>query len=223
MSHNDSIANRLSDLRRKKGVKQDEIADFLHVGRATIANYETGKRSPDFETLIKLADYYGVSCDYILRGVSSEFANIHSTTGLSGKAIEILHDMNQVVDDDYLNFINYLIEETKFKKYDEQSYIIKQSIIHKLVQYIFYASPKNNKEYVVSSEGDVFSKDNTSDEDLQLLLENSTSDEITFRLFNVNALLETYYLDELTKQIKLTKSNYFKKSGENNGNDSEKK
>ena len=218
MSQNEIIAKRLSELRKEKGVKQDEIAELLNVKRATVANYETGKRAPDYETIIKLADYYGVSCDYILRGVTSEFANIHSTTGLSGRAIEILKDMNEIEDIDFLNLINYLIEETNFKKYDEESYKIEQSLIYKLIQYLFYASPKNNKEYVVTSEGNVLLKDDVDENDLQLLLDNSFSDELTFRLFNVNALLEAYYLDELTKQIKRTKSDYFKKSGENNGN-----
>ncbi len=218
MSQNEIIAKRLSELRKEKGVKQDEIAELLNVKRATVANYETGKRAPDYETIIKLADYYGVSCDYILRGVTSEFANIHSTTGLSGRAIEILKDMNEIEDIDFLNLINYLIEETNFKKYDEESYKIEQSLIYKLIQYLFYASPKNNKEYVVTSEGNVLLKDDADENDLQLLLDNSFSDELTFRLFNVNALLEAYYLDELTKQIKRTKSDYFKKSGENNVN-----
>lgn len=218
MSQNEIIAKRLSELRKEKGVKQDEIAELLNVKRATVANYETGKRAPDYETIIKLADYYGVSCDYILRGVTSEFANIHSTTGLSGRAIEILKDMNEIEDIDFLNLINYLIEETNFKKYDEESYKIEQSLIYKLIQYLFYASPKNNKEYVVTSEGNVLLKDDADENDLQLLLDNSFSDELTFRLFNVNALLEAYYLDELTKQIKRTKSDYFKKSGESNVN-----
>lgn len=211
MSQNEIIAKRLSELRKEKGVKQDEIAELLNVKRATVANYETGKRAPDYETIIKLADYYSVSCDYILRGVTSEFANIHSTTGLSGRAIEILKDMNEIEDIDFLNLINYLIEETNFKKYDEESYKIEQSLIYKLIQYLFYASPKNNKEYVVTSEGNVLLKDDVDENDLQLLLDNSFSDELTFRLFNVNALLEAYYLDELTKQIKRTKSDYFKK------------
>ena len=58
--------------------------------------------------------------------------------------------MNEIEDIDFLNLINYLIEETNFKKYDEESYKIEQSLIYKLIQYLFYASPKNNKEYVVT-------------------------------------------------------------------------
>lgn len=93
MSQNEIIAKRLSELRKEKGVKQDEIANILNVKRATVANYETGKRAPDYETIIKLADYYDVSCDYIIRGVKSEFAETHSLTGLSNEAIEVLQKL----------------------------------------------------------------------------------------------------------------------------------
>lgn len=95
MSQNDIIAKQLSKLRRDKGASQQEIATELHVSRATIANYETGKRAPDYETLIKLAEYYHVSCDYILREVDSDFAEIHSTTGLNDEAIEQLWEEYQ--------------------------------------------------------------------------------------------------------------------------------
>ena len=90
MSQNSIIARRLSELRENKGVSQQDVADILHVKRATVANYETGNRAPDYETLIKIADYYGVSCDYILRGVRSQFSSINSTTGLDDEAIDRL-------------------------------------------------------------------------------------------------------------------------------------
>lgn len=90
MTQNEIIAKRLSELRKEKGIKQEEVAKLLNVKRATVANYETGKRAPDYDTMIKLADYYGVSCDYILRGVKSEFSEINSITGLMQEAINEL-------------------------------------------------------------------------------------------------------------------------------------
>ena len=97
MSVNKTIAQRIAELRKDKGVTQDEIAKFLEVKRATVANYETGQRSPDYETIIKLADYYGVSCDYILRGIKSEYSEINSTTGLLDEAIESLQSQKNNV------------------------------------------------------------------------------------------------------------------------------
>ena len=41
---------------------------FIGVAESTISQYETGKREPDFETLLKLGEFFNVSVDYLLRG-----------------------------------------------------------------------------------------------------------------------------------------------------------
>lgn len=53
-------------------MKQQEVADKLGIARTTYASYEQGKREPDHETLIKIADYYDVTIDFLLRGESQE-------------------------------------------------------------------------------------------------------------------------------------------------------
>lgn len=57
---------KLNELRRSKGESQQDIADFLGVSRVTYTRYENGSRKPDFDTISKLADYFGVSTDYLL-------------------------------------------------------------------------------------------------------------------------------------------------------------
>nr|WP_306420487.1 transcriptional regulator [Bacillus licheniformis] len=49
-----------------------EVAEQLGLSRTAYANYEYGKREPNLETLIKLSDYYGVSLDYLIKGVGDE-------------------------------------------------------------------------------------------------------------------------------------------------------
>lgn len=43
---------------------QQEVADYLGISRQAYSNYEAGKREPDFETLLKLGEYFGCSVDY---------------------------------------------------------------------------------------------------------------------------------------------------------------
>lgn len=57
---------RLAELRKNHDKNQEEIANYLNVGRTTYAMYEQGNREMNYELLIKLADYYQVSLDYIL-------------------------------------------------------------------------------------------------------------------------------------------------------------
>ena len=57
---------RLKELRAGREMSQQELADALHIARSTLASYEVGDREPDFETAGRLADFFGVSVDYLL-------------------------------------------------------------------------------------------------------------------------------------------------------------
>ena len=57
---------RLKSLRKKYGYTQVSLAETLGVSKGTVAMWETGKRTPDFETLIGLSDLFDVRTDYIL-------------------------------------------------------------------------------------------------------------------------------------------------------------
>lgn len=60
------INDKLRELRIKKGVSQQDMADFLNVKRPTYTRYESGTNEPDLKTVILLADYFGVTIDYLL-------------------------------------------------------------------------------------------------------------------------------------------------------------
>ena len=59
--------NRLRYLREKEGLTQTNIANTLHIGQSTYNRYERGVREPDHETLKKIADYFHVSLDFLLK------------------------------------------------------------------------------------------------------------------------------------------------------------
>ena len=57
---------KLKELRNAKDLTQQYIADILQISRAAYTNIENGKRDPDTATLTKLANFFGVSVDYLL-------------------------------------------------------------------------------------------------------------------------------------------------------------
>ena len=57
---------RLKELRKKKGISQLRLATDLNTTQNTISRYETGEREPGIDELIKIADYFNVSVDYLL-------------------------------------------------------------------------------------------------------------------------------------------------------------
>lgn len=65
------IMNKIKELRKEKKITQDKLSKILKIARSTLAMYEINKSEPDQATLIKLADYFGVSVDYLL-GLEAE-------------------------------------------------------------------------------------------------------------------------------------------------------
>lgn len=62
----------LKKIREAKGVSQAAVARELNISRQTYNNYELGKREADYETLLKLAEYFETSVDCLLSDRSSE-------------------------------------------------------------------------------------------------------------------------------------------------------
>jgi transcriptional regulator with XRE-family HTH domain len=58
--------NRLRALREDNDLTQDELSKALHIDRKTLSNYETAYRTPSIYLVVKMADYFGVSTDYLL-------------------------------------------------------------------------------------------------------------------------------------------------------------
>lgn len=67
-----SFGEKLRKLREDNSITQKQLADYLNVGRSTIAGYETKSKQPDFEKLIKLSLFFNVSIDYLLGNTDIE-------------------------------------------------------------------------------------------------------------------------------------------------------
>lgn len=57
---------RLKKLRKERNISQLKLALDLNMNQNSISRYENGEREADYATLIKFADYFGVSLDYLL-------------------------------------------------------------------------------------------------------------------------------------------------------------
>ncbi|HFK1716360.1 helix-turn-helix domain-containing protein [Bacillus cereus] len=61
-----TFGNIIRDLRKEKGITQKELAQSLKLSESTIGMYERNERQPDYNTLIRIADYFNVSTDFLL-------------------------------------------------------------------------------------------------------------------------------------------------------------
>ena len=60
------IGKKLKELRIVEGLTQQQLAEKLEIGRVNYTRYETYAVRPDYETLIKLADFYGITIDELV-------------------------------------------------------------------------------------------------------------------------------------------------------------
>ncbi|EQB4336231.1 helix-turn-helix domain-containing protein [Clostridium botulinum] len=60
------FGDRLKELREEKDLTQEELGKFLNVSRQTISSYESGAIEPSIANLVKIANIFNVSLDYLL-------------------------------------------------------------------------------------------------------------------------------------------------------------
>lgn len=69
------FSDRLISLRKERDMTQQDMAQLIQKKRSTVSGYETGGKEPDFETIFFLANYFGVTTDYLL-GYSDERSHV---------------------------------------------------------------------------------------------------------------------------------------------------
>ncbi len=65
ISMKEVFAERFKELREEAGISQEKLADALGVSHGIISFWETGKREPKLSNLVIIAEYFGVSIDYL--------------------------------------------------------------------------------------------------------------------------------------------------------------
>ncbi len=108
---------RLKELRGNSRLQ--DVAKDIGISRASLGYYENGDRKPDIEILLKLADYYHVSCDYLLgisdvKSTDSTVQGIVSKTGLSERVINKLCYYNERMKS-YTDSLNILLKSPNFE------------------------------------------------------------------------------------------------------------
>lgn len=112
--------NRLKYLRTERGENLEKVAEYLNVSIQTISNYENEKRDMTPDTIIKLAEYFNVSTDYLLG--KSDIRNPENTDldklqiGLSTKDYSNISDeqLKQIED-----FAKFVLKDNKKDKEDK--------------------------------------------------------------------------------------------------------
>ncbi|MDO5344339.1 MAG: helix-turn-helix transcriptional regulator [Lachnospiraceae bacterium] len=102
---------RLRCLRKKAGLTQEEVAKHLNIERQTYCNYENDSRTPPLETIIRLADFYRVTLDDLVRDGKQDIslsASTSQTLNITEKAlVESFRSLPSQSQREVLQFIQF--------------------------------------------------------------------------------------------------------------------
>ena len=112
-----TLGDIIRELRIKKGLEQKELANILKVHKGTISNWENNKRVPDNEMLLTMADFFGVSTDYLLGRIKKEEELKNKVS--EEKASEILEAMEEIgidIENIDMDILKIILESYKVLK-----------------------------------------------------------------------------------------------------------
>lgn len=107
------FGDRLRELREEKELMSKDFAKIMNVEPATVTNWEKGKRFPKDDVLLKIADYFNVSIDYLLGREYKEIESLkEGKESLTMKLLKKIIAENDIknVDDIKLSQLNELID-----------------------------------------------------------------------------------------------------------------
>ena len=116
------IGQRIGELLAQNGILQKDLAKHLGVKPNIISYYFTGERVPNIEMIVKIAQFFNVTTDYLLglsnvKGHDADFHAISNYTGLSDRAINLLHQEKEIFEKSgksscAINATNILLENS---------------------------------------------------------------------------------------------------------------
>lgn len=84
-----SIGEKIYNLRKEKNMSQEDLANVLNVSRQTISKWETGDSNPDFDKIVPLCNFFGISTDSFLKGEDNYYSKKEIREGRKNKALMI--------------------------------------------------------------------------------------------------------------------------------------
>ena len=119
------IGDRIKKLREENGLMQQDVCNTLDIEQSTLANYENNRRVPKTDILIKIANYYGVSLDFLVGMTDNRF---NSYKGC-------LKDLNK-----FLQQSEIIFDGDTYKLTDDD-----RDLILKALEVAFFAVKRGNK------------------------------------------------------------------------------
>lgn len=101
----------IKQLRKEKNLSQQEIANYLQITRQAYSNYENGKREPDYETLLKLSEFFAVTVDHLTRGEPTD-----ALTPSEQQLLDLFRQLNGEGQNEAVKLVGMLVQTGNYTK-----------------------------------------------------------------------------------------------------------
>lgn len=110
--------NRIRELRKSKGITMKQLGQVVDLAESTISQYETGKREPDNETLLRISEYFGVTVGYLIGAEEKESGTSTVHDILDDVDVAFYGDYKELSEDDKetLRTMARVMKERKARK-----------------------------------------------------------------------------------------------------------
>ncbi|HIX90393.1 MAG TPA: helix-turn-helix transcriptional regulator [Candidatus Agathobaculum pullicola] len=134
------FSRTLALLRREKKISQRTAAGDLGVSQALLSHYENGLREPGLPFVVRAADYYGVSCDYLLGRSMARDGSAVPVERMDAQ-VHTGWEKNQVVQ--AVSLLMDLTEQVGSKQLPHEVEAYLSVVIYKVYRYLYMADPSN--------------------------------------------------------------------------------
>ncbi|MBD5492886.1 MAG: helix-turn-helix transcriptional regulator [Lachnospiraceae bacterium] len=76
-----NVADRIQNLRKIKGISQEQLAEAIGVSRQAVSKWESEQSTPDLDKIVLMSDFFDVTTDYLLKGIEPTNETEHLTVG----------------------------------------------------------------------------------------------------------------------------------------------
>lgn len=160
---NDSFPRIITLLRTERKLTQKQAAGALGISQALLSHYERGIRECGLDFLVHCADFYGVSCDYLLGrstdrngamitvdDIPEPEASAAEDKKFIGSPVPIL---NKKIVANSLNILFSMLQQAKCKALTSEISAYLMLAVYKMFRIMYFSNPKNTKSFFQINEG----------------------------------------------------------------------
>ncbi|ESV54795.1 DNA-binding protein [Streptococcus agalactiae LMG 14747] len=147
------LHQRLIDLRKERGLSQEELAEKLYVSRQTISNWERGRTYPDINSLLLMATFFDISLDNLIKGDvdfmkhqvdQSQFKKWLIIGGISWFLFSMLFPLRYLLSINQITILFIILAIPLFHSVFQVLYILKNRQLQTYADILHFLDPKKN-------------------------------------------------------------------------------